>query len=46
MKERGGEEGEFIESSRRSPADIPEINNYDSAYRHYALNIVEAASKT
>lgn len=35
--------GRFIESL----PDIREINNYDAAaYRHYALNIVEAASKT
>lgn len=35
-----------IKKARGNLSDIPEINNYDAAYYHYALNIVEAASKT
>lgn len=42
--ERGG--GRVYRKPAALTPDIPEINNYDSAYRHYALNIMEAASKT
>lgn len=50
-RERGGgggrrRRGDGLSKARGALPDIPEINNYDSAHRHYALNIVEAASKT
>lgn len=38
--------GDGLSKARGALPDIPEINNYDSAHRHYALNIVEATSKT
>lgn len=39
-------EVDTLSRARGALPDIPEINNYDAAYYHYALNIMDAASKS